>query len=81
MTSGALFTTDQLDSEKKDTYLLDVYVVEDGVQSIYTSVTVNVDDVNDNAPTLSQERYDGTVIEDNVFEIGRQRVQFVSMDS
>lgn len=62
---GMIYTTDILDRETKDSYWLTVYATDRGVvpQFAAMEVFIQVEDVNDNAPLISEAMYQGTVPE------------------
>lgn len=69
--SGVIRTTELLDREKTPHYWLSVYVTDLGTEPLtsWTHVFLEVLDVNDNAPELSQPVYFASV-QENVDRVG-----------
>jgi len=63
--TGEIFLAGTLDFEMQTTYLVDLSVSDHGQPPLFmtTSLTVNVTDVNDNAPFFSQEQYQFRILE------------------
>ena len=62
--TGAITLTGALDYETARTHTLDVEIT-DGTQTVATTVTVNVNDVNEHAPTFVEASYTATLAEDS----------------
>ncbi|CDQ67801.1 unnamed protein product [Oncorhynchus mykiss] len=63
--SGIIWTARMLDQEEKQQHKLTVRAVDGGVPALSSDVTVTVDvtDLNDNAPTFTESSYKATVSE------------------
>ncbi|KAM4574212.1 desmoglein-2.1-like [Fundulus diaphanus] len=81
---GLLFVQNaMLDREKEDTYFLtvmakDLYGAEGGHTATAT-VTITLNDVNDNPPTLEKSEYEG-IIEENTFGVEVMRIKAQDLD-
>ena len=66
--SGTIRTSAGLDREKEDSYVLVIRAVDGGSNTLTATVTVSItiDDYNDNEPYFSQPLYTGTVLENSV---------------
>lgn len=78
--TGTVTTKTLLDAETTSSYTFQILVSDSGYPSNTVSSTVSVEiiDVNDNPPKFSQQLYFGTLVEDNSKPIQRQPVKFVS---
>nr|XP_002734103.1 PREDICTED: cadherin-23-like [Saccoglossus kowalevskii] len=67
-TEGTIYAIGFIDRESKESYILTVMVTDHGVLSLSSTATVTIDvlDVNDNAPIFSEDGYHGTVKENTV---------------
>ncbi|XP_076089767.1 protocadherin Fat 4-like [Mytilus galloprovincialis] len=63
--TGDILLTKELDREIVDSHTINVSV-SDSINNNFTTVTITVTDVNDNAPILNPISYRGTVSEDDV---------------
>jgi hypothetical protein len=61
--SGTVFVKEPLDYETRRTYSL-VLEVTDGKHLATTMITINVTDVNDNAPVFEKQEYGITLVEE-----------------
>ena len=52
----------------------------DGVHVIYTTVTVDIDDINDHSPTFNQSEYSASVVENSPSGVGLIRVNATDSD-
>ncbi len=55
---GALTLVNALDRETTDRYSLTIMASDAGGLSDFTTLEINVNDVNDNAPVIDQVRYE-----------------------
>ncbi|CAL8270601.1 unnamed protein product [Boreogadus saida] len=64
----SLVTDSDLDREKESDYNISVTCSDDGVPSLSSSVTITLQilDVNDNAPVFLKKSYEGYIVENNV---------------
>ncbi|XP_057705868.1 protocadherin gamma-A5-like [Corythoichthys intestinalis] len=62
-----LVTDGELDREKSSEYNITVTCSDEGVPSLFSSVTLNlhISDVNDNAPVFDRSSYEASVVENN----------------
>ncbi|CAH1776950.1 unnamed protein product [Owenia fusiformis] len=79
--TGELVILSGLDRETKDSYKLEIKVYDLGVpsKSATTSLTINIDDANDNAPVFENQEYQKTLSE-NV-AIGMSIVKVFATDA
>ncbi|XP_075054823.1 protocadherin Fat 3 isoform X5 [Mixophyes fleayi] len=81
--TGVIYTADVLDKETTDSYWLTVYATDRGVVPLFSTIEVyiEVEDVNDNAPLISQPIYYPTVMENSPKDVSILQVQAVDPDS
>ncbi|XP_066507712.1 protocadherin Fat 3 [Hoplias malabaricus] len=75
--TGVIYTTSVLDCELQDSYWLTVYATDRGAvpRSASAEVFVQVEDVNDNAPLISDPVYHPYVMENSPKDVSVVRVQ------
>lgn len=77
LTSGIITVAAKLDREKIENYTLSVEAKDAGGQSVTHNATIQVIDVNDNAPTFQHARYSKNISE-NLAAGKRQDINFHS---
>jgi hypothetical protein len=81
--SGILYARDSFDREKVESFEVPIFVVDAGApaETSQAVVTVIVDDINDNGPRFTRERFDGGVKEDDTIPISKHdhKVQMVGV--
>jgi hypothetical protein len=74
---GRITTTGDLDRESRDTYTMTLSV-SDGTETIQTSVIVNVNDIDDNAPVFT--RAPSSFLVDENLGMGVEVAQYIATD-
>ncbi|KAM4566902.1 protocadherin Fat 3-like isoform 2-T3 [Odontesthes bonariensis] len=81
--TGVIYTIDTLDRESEDSYWLTVYASDRGVVPQFTTIEVfvQVEDVNDNAPLISEPLYRPSLPENSPQDVSVIQIQAQDPDA